>query len=216
MLQELACFACLLSVLVAYVCGSIPTGELIGRRLGIAVRASGSGNIGATNLARTAGKTAGILTLVGDAAKGVIPVLAVGLLGLGQTVQAATAVAVVVGHLFSIFLGFSGGKGVATGLGVLLGLGPLATLAALAVFILIFAASRIVAAASLAAAIAAPALLAAFAYPRPYLLGVSLIVLLIIARHRDNLRRLWQGQEAPFQFGPGAKETTRNKTGSCA
>ena len=167
MLQELACFACLLSVLVAYVCGSIPTGELIGRRLGIAVRASGSGNIGATNLARTAGKTAGILTLVGDAAKGVIPVLAVGLLGLGQTVQAATAVAVVVGHLFSIFLGFSGGKGVATGLGVLLGLAPLATLAALAVFILIFAASRIVAAASLAAAIAAPALLAAFAYPRP-------------------------------------------------
>ncbi len=214
--QELACFACLLSVAVAYVCGSIPTGELIGRRLGIAVRATGSGNTGATNLARTAGQTAGLLTLVGDAAKGLLPVLAVGLLGFGQTVQAAAAVAVVVGHMFSIFSGFSGGKGVASGLGVLLGLAPLATLLALGVFIVIFAASRIVSAASLAAALAAPPLLAALAYPRPYLLGVSLIVLLIIARHRDNIRRLWQGQETPFRLGFEAKETARKKTGSCA
>lgn len=216
MLQELACAACLLSFVIAYVCGSIPTGELIGRRLGIAVRETGSGNIGATNLARTAGKTAGILTLVGDVAKGLIPVVAVGLLGLGEPVQAATAVAVVVGHMFSIFLGFSGGKGVATGLGILLGLAPLATLSALVVFGVIFVVSRIVSAASLAAALATPPLLAIFAYPRPYLLAISLIVLLVIMRHRDNVRRLWKGQEAPFRLSSGVKDTTRKEPDSSA
>ncbi len=216
MLQEFACVACLLSFVIAYMCGSIPTGELIGRRLGIAVRETGSGNIGATNLARTAGKTAGILTLVGDMAKGLIPVLVVGMLDLGPTVHATTAVAVVVGHMFSIFLGFSGGKGVATGLGILLGLAPLATLVALVVFIVTFAASRIVSGASLAAALTTPPLLALFAYPRPYLLGVSVIVLLIIMRHRDNIRRLWKGQEAPFRPSSGTKEVARKEPNSSA
>ena len=216
MLQEFVCVACLLSFIIAYVCGSIPTGELIGRRLGIAVRETGSGNIGATNLARTAGKTAGILTLVGDVAKGLIPVLAVGLLGLGETVQAATAVAVVVGHMFSIFLGFSGGKGIATGFGALLGLAPLATLLALVAFIIIFAASRIVSLASVATALITPPLLAVLAYPRPSLLAVSLLVLLIIVRHRDNMRRLWKGQEAPFRLSSSTKETAHKKTDSCA
>ena len=199
-MQDFACVACLLSPLIAYLCGSIPTGDLIGRRLGIAVRQTGSGNIGATNLARTAGRTAGLLTLAGDMAKGLIPVLAVRLLGFGEVVQAATAVAVVVGHMFSIFLGFTGGKGIASGFGVLLGLTPLATLSALVVFVGVFAASRIVSAASLAATLAVPPLLAILAYPRPYLFAVSLLP----ARRRPPPRQY----QAPVER-PGGSLPTR-------
>ena len=215
-MQEFVCVACLLSPLIAYICGSIPTGDLIGRHLGIAVRQTGSGNIGATNLARTAGRTAGLLTLVGDMAKGLLPVLAVRLLGFGEVVQATTAVAVVVGHMFSIFLGFTGGKGIASGFGVLLGLTPLATLSALVVFVGVFAASRIVSAASLAATLAVPPLLAVLAYPRPYLFAVSLLALLVVARHRDNIRRLWKGQEAPFRLASDGKHTAPEEPDSSA
>ena len=215
-MQEFACIACLLSPIIAYVCGSIPTGDLIGRRLGVAVRQTGSGNIGATNLARTAGRTAGILTLAGDVAKGLIPVLVVRLLGFGEAVQAATAVAVVIGHMFSLFLGFTGGKGIASGFGVLLGLAPLATLSALVVFVGVFAASRIVSAASLAATLAVPPLLVVLAYPRPYLFAVSLLVVLVIARHRDNIGRLWKGQETSFRLGSGEKHTAPKEPDSSA
>src|SRR2546428_1400941 len=91
-----------LAVGSAYLCGSIPTGVLIARRLGVEVRKVGSGNIGATNVARSAGKKAGLSTLLGDAAKGLIPVLIVRFLNLGETALAATAVAALLGHLFPL------------------------------------------------------------------------------------------------------------------
>src|SRR5207249_10466292 len=172
----------LIVVALAYLCGSIPTGVLIARRRGVALRQVGSGNIGATNVARSAGKKAGLLTLLGDVAKGCVPVVAVRFLNLGETALVCTAVAALLGHLFSPFLGFSGGKGVATGLGVFLGLAPYAILLVLLLFLATFALSRIVSLASLVAAAATPLLLLLLAYPRARVVAGLVIALLVILR----------------------------------
>ncbi len=200
-MPEAHLFSLLVAVVSAYLCGSIPTGVLIARRLGVEVRQVGSGNIGATNVARSAGKKAGLLTLLGDAAKGLLPVLIVRLLDLRDTTLACTAVAAVLGHLFPIFLGFSGGKGVATGLGVFLGLAPYAILLALLLFLATFVFFRIVSLASLVAATATPLLLLWLAYPSACVVAGLVIALLIIARHHENITRLWKGQEPKFNFG---------------
>lgn len=191
----------LLSVIVfAYLCGSIPTGVIVANRLGIDVRKVGSGNIGATNVARSVGKKAGLLTLLGDLLKGIFPVLIVRLLELGEASLACTAVAALLGHLFSPFLRFSGGKGVATGLGVFLGLSPQAILLALGLFALTFAISRIVSLASLVAAGATPILLFLLSYPKEYLWAGIIIASLIIIRHHENIVRLLKGQEQKFSL----------------
>jgi glycerol-3-phosphate acyltransferase PlsY len=200
-MPEAHLFSLFLAVVSAYLCGSIPTGVLIARRLGVEVRKVGSGNIGATNVARSVGKTAGLLTLVGDAAKGLIPVLVVRFLNLGETTVAATAVAALLGHLFPLFLGFSGGKGVATGLGVFLGLAPYAILLALLLFLAVFALFRIVSLSSLVATAATPLLLLMLAHPREHVVAGLVIALLIIVRHHENIARLWKGQEPKFTFG---------------
>jgi acyl phosphate:glycerol-3-phosphate acyltransferase len=200
-MPEAHLFSLFLAVVSAYLCGSIPTGVLIARRLGVEVRKVGSGNIGATNVARSAGKKAGLLTLVGDAAKGLIPVLVVRFLNLGETTVAATAVAALLGHLFPLFLGFSGGKGVATGLGVFLGLAPYAILLALLLFLAVFALFRIVSLSSLVATAATPLLLLMLAHPREHVVAGLVIALLIIMRHHENIARLWKGQEPKFTFG---------------
>jgi glycerol-3-phosphate acyltransferase PlsY len=188
------------AVVLAYLCGSIPTGVLIARRLGVEIRQVGSGNIGATNVARSAGKTAGLLTLLGDAAKGLLPVLIVRVVDLGETVLACTAVAAFLGHLFSPFLGFSGGKGVATGLGVFLGLAPQAIGLALVFFLTTFVLSRIVSLASLVAATLVPLLLAFLSYPRHYVIAGLVMAILIVVRHHENIVRLWKGEEPKFTF----------------
>jgi acyl phosphate:glycerol-3-phosphate acyltransferase len=190
----------ILVVVLAYLCGAIPTGVILTKRLGLDIRAMGSGNVGATNVARSAGKKVGLLTLLGDIIKGLIPVLLVRFLGLGEAALACAAVAALVGHVFSPFLGFSGGKGVATGLGVLLGIAPLVILVALVFFIVTFAASRIVSLASLVATAVTPFLLWWFAYPSARLYAGALIALLIIVRHHENIVRLCNGQEEQFSF----------------
>jgi acyl phosphate:glycerol-3-phosphate acyltransferase len=184
----------------AYLCGSIPTGVLIARQFGVDVRKVGSGNVGATNVARGAGKKAGLLTLLGDALKGLIPVLLVRFLDLGELPLACTAVAAFLGHLFPIFLGFSGGKGVATGLGVFLGLAPYAILLALVLFLATFALTRIVSLASLVATAATPLLLFFLAYPGERFIAGVVIALLIVVRHRENIARLRKGQEPKFSL----------------
>ncbi|NOT54532.1 MAG: glycerol-3-phosphate 1-O-acyltransferase PlsY [Deltaproteobacteria bacterium] len=187
-------------IVLAYLCGSVPTGVLLTKRLGLNIRAMGSGNVGATNVARSAGKKVGLLTLLGDIIKGLVPVLLVRFLDLGETALACAAVAALLGHIFSPFLGFSGGKGVATGLGVLLGLAPLVILFALIFFSVTFAASRIVSLASLVATAATPLLLWWFAYSSARFYAGLLIALLIIIRHQDNIVRLLNGQEQKFSF----------------
>jgi glycerol-3-phosphate acyltransferase PlsY len=134
----------LLGAAVAYLVGAIPIGLLIARAFGVGdIRRHGSGNIGMTNVLRTAGKTPGILTLVGDVLKGVLAVVIGGAIaGNGPVGPAVAAVAAVVGNCWSVFLRFRGGKGVATGLGAMLWLVPLAVLPSAVVFVAVVATTR--------------------------------------------------------------------------
>ncbi|HZA56211.1 MAG TPA: glycerol-3-phosphate 1-O-acyltransferase PlsY [Candidatus Udaeobacter sp.] len=185
-------------ILVAYLLGSIPTGYVLGSRAGVDVRKAGSGNVGATNVARVVGKRHGLLTLIGDTAKGLIPVLLAGQLNSTTEVIALVAVAAFLGHLYPVFLKFHGGKGVATALGVLLGLAPLATVVLIAIFVLIVVTSRLVSLSSMIAAALAPLALWWFSYP-PVLVGASaLLAVMIILRHRGNIQRLLAGTEPKF------------------
>lgn len=190
----------------SYLLGSIPSGFLLGRLKSVDVRQTGSGNIGATNVARSAGKTLGLLTLLFDVAKGAIPVLIVGALDWELSAGAdfalwariAAALAVLLGHCFPITLGFRGGKGVATALGVLLALAPAALPVPLLLFAALFAAFRRVSLASLGAAVATPVCTSLAGYPSPVVTATSLIAVLIIYRHRDNIGRLLAGTEPRF------------------
>jgi len=189
-----------LLVLLAYLLGSIPTGFVVGSLSGIDIRRAGSGNVGATNVARVVGKAQGLLTLLGDVAKGFIPAYLAYRLGLTQAMTATVAFAAFLGHLYPVFLKFRGGKGVATALGVFLGLAPMAAVVLIFIFSCVAVASRIVSLASILAALCAPLAFWFFAYP-PMLVWLSLLVgLWIIVRHRENIRRLLAGTEPRFHL----------------
>jgi glycerol-3-phosphate acyltransferase PlsY len=200
-----------LLVLLAYLLGSIPFGYLIVRVRGDGdVRESGSGGTGATNVTRRAGKAAGVLTLLLDALKGVLAVvLARWLSGGEEGVNwwvAAAALAAVAGHVFPVWLGFRGGKGVATGLGVFIGLAPLAVLCALPVFVFVVWATRYVSLGSMTAAAALPVciwLLGArggtHASPAPLMTAAVAGAALIIFMHRANIGRLLRGEESKLK-----------------
>ena len=191
----------LLMVLFAYLLGSIPTGFLLGSLSRVDIRKAGSGNIGATNVARVVGWRQGLVTLLGDVGKGFIPAFLALQLGFGPWIVSLVGLAAFVGHLYPIFLRFHGGKGVATALGVLLGLAPLAALLLLFVFFLVAVVSRVVSLASLAAAALIPIVLWLVSYPPP-LIGLGLAIALgIIVRHRENIQRLILGVEPRFHFG---------------
>jgi len=187
----------------AYLLGSIPFGYLIVKmRRGTDVRASGSGNIGATNVTRVAGKTAGVATLLLDTGKGYVAVwLAMRWSHENIRWIMAAALAAIVGHMFSCWLGFRGGKGIATGLGVFLPISWQAVLAALVVWIVVVAFWRYVSLGSVVSAAALPILVYLFyapghAPPRAVSLGTVVIVILIIFKHRENIGRLIAGTES--------------------
>lgn len=183
-------------VALGYLCGSIPTGVWLARRRGVDPRDIGSGNIGATNVARAAGNTAGALTLVGDTLKGLAPVLLATELGLGDPGRALVALSAFIGHIFPCFLGFQGGKGVAVSLGVLLGLAPLGMAIAVPTFLLTVAVSRYVSLGSILTAVVTPLILAGLAYPATTIVVAAVMGACIAYRHRDNIRRLRFGTEA--------------------
>jgi acyl phosphate:glycerol-3-phosphate acyltransferase len=187
----------LLTVAAAYVVGAVPIGFIIARAFGIGdIRRHGSGNIGATNVLRTLGRTPAILTLLGDIAKGYAAVaLAARLGGNDPVLTAAGAVAAVVGNCWSVFLGFRGGKGVATGLGALLRLAPLATLAAVPVFLVVVVTTRFISLASLLSAACVPFGALALGAPRAYVVGAFAVAAIVVVRHRDNIARLRAGTE---------------------
>ena len=182
-------------IVFAYLCGSIPTGVLLSRRRGVDPRDVGSGNIGATNVARVAGPTAGVLTLIGDLLKGLVPVLMARRIGLSPSAVAVVGLSAFFGHLYSCFLGFDGGKGVATALGVLLGAAPLGAAILVGIFLLTIALTRFVSLASLLAAMLASPLLLALGYPTTTVAIGVVTAALIAFRHRDNIRRLRFGTE---------------------
>ncbi len=194
--------------LAAYLLGSIPFGLLLARLFGgTDVRKAGSGNIGATNVARVVGPLAGVLTLVFDTAKGAAAVWLVGrVTSESATWMMIAAFAVVLGHCFPMWLKFRGGKGVATALGVFLALCPLAAVSALLLFLLCVAYWRYVSLGSIAAAAAMPLLIYFLWAPRhapPIIvdLGTLAIALLVIYKHDGNLQRLVEGTEPRFSFG---------------
>jgi glycerol-3-phosphate acyltransferase PlsY len=189
-----------LMLLFAYLLGSIPTGFLLGSFSGIDIRKAGSGNVGATNVARVVGKKQGVITLLVDVAKGFIPVLIASRLGFDLTVTVLAALAAFVGHLYPVFLKFQGGKGVATALGIFLAVAPLASLALVVVFAVVMLAWRWVSLASMVAAGAAPLVLLIFSYPSTLVVLGLMIALLIIFRHQENIRRLRSGAEPKFEL----------------
>jgi len=186
-------------VVLAYLLGSLSFGLLIARVYGRAdLRHSGSGNIGATNVVRTMGKTAGILTLLGDGAKGLVAVLCALKWGQASMLPALAAVAAVLGHMFPIYHGFRGGKGVATALGVLLPTLPLPLLGGFIVWLVVVAIWRYVSAGSMLAALVVPLLAVLGSYPVPLVMAATMIALLVLYKHRENLCRLRQGRESKF------------------
>ncbi|HUG89546.1 MAG TPA: glycerol-3-phosphate 1-O-acyltransferase PlsY [Planctomycetaceae bacterium] len=208
----------LIAAALAYLIGSLPFGYLTARWVaGIDIRREGSGNIGATNIARVLGAKWGAGVLVLDCLKGLLPVLFLPPLllpadgsGIGH-VRVAAAVAAVVGHMFPLWLGFRGGKGVATSLGVALVVSPWGTLAAVGAFVACVAATRIVSLGSITAAVVFAGFQMWRLSPQPFgaeswsVAALSLLVpVLILARHRSNVVRIVQGREPRFGSAPRA------------
>jgi glycerol-3-phosphate acyltransferase PlsY len=183
----------------AYLLGSVPTGLLLGKAYGIDVRKEGSGNIGATNLYRTVGRKVGVMTLAGDCLKGMLPVLAVKFSSLPAEYAAWVGLAAFLGHVFSVFLKFRGGKGVATALGVFLALSPLAVAVALGVFVVLMLAWRYVSLGSIAAAAVMPIAVWALDGGRVMSIVTMLIAVIVIVRHLENIKRLVAGTENRFK-----------------
>jgi glycerol-3-phosphate acyltransferase PlsY len=184
--------------LLAYLCGSIPFGVLLAKTQNMDIREHGSGNIGATNVARTMGKQAGLITLAGDILKGLLVVYIASQWFENTMVIALAGLAVFLGHLYSIFLKFKGGKGVATGLGVLSFAMPLSTLCSAGVFAISLKVFGYVSLSSILAAISLPLLGVFFKMPLSYIYLSTIVALFTLQKHRDNIVRLTQGTEANF------------------
>ncbi len=198
-------------VLIGYLIGSFPTGYIVGRMVGIDMRTVGSGNIGATNVTRVLGKRFGYLVFIVDFLKGLTAVIAsVFIAGRDSSAPifpdlyaAVGGVCSVVGHSFSVWLGFKGGKGVATSLGVLFGINWVAAVAACSVWILVFQLTRYVSLSSIAAAIALPVAMTAMLFLHQLRSTIPVyfslfLAAIIVARHRSNLSRLRHGTEPRF------------------
>lgn len=192
-------------IIVSYLIGAVPFGLLLSQGKGVNIREQGSKNIGATNVSRLLGKKLGFLTFLLDCAKGYLPLLIIGLLPADTAhrhlLTALCGTAAVIGHMFPIYLGFKGGKGVATGLGVFLYLAPHAVLLSVAVFIATVVATGFV---SLGSLLSSAAIL-----PSLYFFGEStwkffpacFIVVMIWIKHHENIKRLLKGKEKSFKKG---------------
>ena len=208
-----------LLVLGAYLLGSVPFSLLMGLVLGVDIRKTGSGNVGATNLSRAAGRKWGIAAFLLDFLKGLVPVLVVVHWTNSETFALAESgilpllvgISAILGHVFPIYLSFRGGKGVATTFGVMAGLSSLSALMAGAVWLLVYVRTRTVSVASLAAVLTLP--LAVLAFERGRARGgfaaietfSVFLTALIFLRHRSNIARLLRGQELKFKEGGSAQ-----------
>jgi len=191
----------MLAALAAYLLGSVPFGYVLYRlRRGEDIRATGSGNIGATNVFRAAGFLSAAATLLLDAAKGYLAVwLAAQLTAHSSLAMSLAAILVIAGHCFPVFLKLRGGKGVATGLGAFLAISPTAVLICAVLFVIVGAVWRYVSLASMAAVAAFPlVLLAQGSRPLPLVIAAFAAAGLILARHRANMQRLRAGTETPL------------------
>ncbi|MEE8574663.1 MAG: glycerol-3-phosphate 1-O-acyltransferase PlsY [Thermodesulfobacteriota bacterium] len=183
-------------IIASYLLGSVPFGVLVARALGKAdPRKSGSGNIGATNVTRSLGKAAGAVTLLLDVAKGAVPTVLAAALFLDPQMMALAAFAALVGHLFPVFLGFKGGKGVATVLGITLAISPISGILCLVVFIVLVAVTRYVSLGSIVSVSIMPVFIG-FRGGSVYFTYMAVaIAVLIIIKHSENIKRLSAGTE---------------------
>jgi len=196
-------------VVCSYLIGSIPFGLVLGKLKGVDVRLGGSRNIGATNVTRQLGKGLGILTLLGDTGKGLLPMLVVGSLLNGLANAELWVVfsggAAFLGHLYPLYLGFKGGKGVATALGVFLYLDPLATLIDVLIFVGVVFNWGYVSLGSLSAALMMPGLIWLRTGSLPYTGLATAIGVLIWCKHHENIGRLRRHEEKSWRKDGGKK-----------
>ena len=190
----------LLTMLLGYLLGSLPSGFLAGKWCkGIDLRTIGSGSTGATNVLRNVGKKPALVVFLVDVAKGAAAVLLAGALTqsnpLNDWIQVLAGLAALAGHIWPVWLGFKGGKAVATGLGLFLGLAWPVGLACFGVFMAVFSLSRIVSLASVVAAVSLPLLMAAGSDSNADLVVALVAMLLVLWRHRSNIQRLINGTE---------------------
>ncbi len=196
----------LIGMLLSYGLGAIPMSYLLGRCVkGIDIRAHGSGNVGATNVCRVLGPRWGALALTFDCVKGMVCVWLFTSWFMSPELNAhATKVAfgicAILGHVFPVFLGFKGGKGVATSLGVFLGLHGLATTGAMLVFLVVVWWSHYISLGSIAAAITLPILMYIMSAPKLYLVLSMVVSALVVLKHKPNIRRMVLGEEHKFMF----------------
>ena len=188
-MEELAAVAC------GYLVGSVPFAYLLAQRRGIDLRRVGSGNVGATNVLRTSGAREAVIAMCLDASKGALAVVIARTLTTGPATPVAAGLAAVIGHIYPAWLGFRGGKGVATAAGVFAVVAPLALAIASAVFVLAVWATRYISVGSIAGAIALAVSAAAGEVPGAVAVGATIAALIIVHRHRGNLARLVSGTE---------------------
>jgi acyl phosphate:glycerol-3-phosphate acyltransferase len=203
-------------LLGAYLVGAIPVGYVVARILGVDIRGRGSGNIGATNVLRTAGWAAALATLVGDIAKGYVATWIGGWAGASPRWTGAAAVLAVIGNCWPVFLGFRGGKGVATALGAFLRITPWALIPAAIVWGSLVASFRFVSLASLCAVIGLPVAILALGYPPASAVAGLAVAVIVVARHHENIHRLLAGTEARFGERAPAPEAGAPSTPSGA
>jgi acyl phosphate:glycerol-3-phosphate acyltransferase len=184
-----------LLLLGGYVLGSVPTGFLVGRAWGVDVRRAGSGNIGMANVLRTVGTWPAVITIVGDMLKGFAPVFLARFLTENEGVVAAVALAAVVGHCWPVFLGFKGGKAVATGAGTTIALAPIVGLALFAFWWAVVLLSRYTSLGAISVMIVSPVAFFLTGQPTPYVLYTAIGGALVLWRHRENARALMKGTE---------------------
>jgi glycerol-3-phosphate acyltransferase PlsY len=185
-----------IAIIAAYAIGSIPFALILARRWGIRdLRRIGSGNLGAANVWRVTGPTAGVLVALLDIAKGAAGVVLAEQLHGGAAASAAAGVAAVVGHIYPVWLGFRGGKGVATSCGVFAVLTPLAVLPALAVFFVSVWITKYVSVGSVLASLALPPVAYATGSSETAIAAATAVAVLIVFRHRSNLKRVRAGTE---------------------
>jgi acyl phosphate:glycerol-3-phosphate acyltransferase len=183
------------AVALAYLLGSIPFAWLVSRRHGVDIRTVGSGNPGASNVLRSVGVAAGMAVLILDVAKGTLAVLIAQWMGVGLAMLVAAAVAAIVGHVYPLWFGFRGGKGVATAAGVFAVLLPVGLIVAVVVFLVTVAITRFVSVGSLLGAGALVIVALARGAPSAVIIGASIVMVIIINGHRANLARLIAGTE---------------------
>lgn len=182
-------------IVLGYLAGSVPFAYLLARQAGIDVRRAGSGNVGAANVLRTTGPWRGVVVMSLDVAKGVLAVVLATVTNAGATLTALAAAAAIVGHIYPVWLRFHGGKGVAVAAGVFAVLMPLATALAATLFLVIVMATRYVSLGSIAATVALPPAAWLTGEPAAVVAAAAGTGLLILFRHRGNIRRLRAGTE---------------------